>query len=275
MSPKKSGRSTDRKRSKRTKHGQTTRIKTNARDRAYRSESAPRSGQMIYLLPPSGQTIYPIEPRTPERVASIREEPMPTGVVHIIEGPTGLPHPATQMPEYILLPRAAYQVLLDRLEDLEDSACVRAGEARGGPSPDAWPAALVDRLLAGDHPARLWREQRGLTLAALAKRSGVPASYISEIERRKKPGSVKALHALATALQLSLDDLVLADPLDEAVEGSRRTWAAVEGPRARATGVPKRPRAGGRIRTPGRSAAGQIGKPARPKHRGRKCDLDK
>jgi transcriptional regulator with XRE-family HTH domain len=42
----------------------------------------------------------------------------------------------------------------------------------------------------------------------LEKKSGVKQSYISEIETRKKTGSVATLKALADALNLTVDDLI-------------------------------------------------------------------
>jgi len=38
--------------------------------------------------------------------------------------------------------------------------------------------------------------------------AGIPSSYLSAIERAVKPGSVKALKSLATALDVPLDDLM-------------------------------------------------------------------
>jgi DNA-binding XRE family transcriptional regulator len=107
----------------------------------------------------------------------------------------------------VTLPRAEYETLLARIEDLEDTREIQAAEARGL-TPDALPDALVARLLGGEHPVRIWREHRGLTLTALAERADVPQGYLSEIENGKKPGSVKTLKALATALNVDLDDLV-------------------------------------------------------------------
>ena len=114
----------------------------------------------------------------------------------------------TKAKTYVLVPRTDYQALIERLEDLEDAELVREAEARGGPSRSALPAALVKRLLAGEHPVRIWREHRGLTLAALSEKAGVPDGYISEIETGKKPGSARALKALAQALEVDLDELV-------------------------------------------------------------------
>jgi transcriptional regulator with XRE-family HTH domain len=65
--------------------------------------------------------------------------------------------------------------------------------------------------LTSEHPVRIWREHRGLTGSALAVKAGVPTSYLCEIEGRRKPDSVSAYRRLATALGVTLDDLVPAD----------------------------------------------------------------
>ena len=70
------------------------------------------------------------------------------------------------------------------------------------------PAAIVDRLAAGEAPVRVWREYRDLSLRALAEKAGMSAAMLSEIENGKKEGSVRTLAALARTLGLDLDDLV-------------------------------------------------------------------
>ena len=67
---------------------------------------------------------------------------------------------------------------------------------------------LVRRIVEGEHPVRAWRTHRGMTARSLAVAAGIPSSYLSAIERGVKPGSVKALKGLATALDVPLDDLV-------------------------------------------------------------------
>ena len=63
-------------------------------------------------------------------------------------------------------------------------------------------------MWAGEHPVRIWREHRGMTQVCLAEYAGIDRVYLSEIEGRKKPGSVAALRALAEALSVTTDDLV-------------------------------------------------------------------
>ncbi len=117
----------------------------------------------------------------------------------------------------VVLTRAEYDALLDRIEDAEDRAALaehRADvRARGTTAvvADALPVEAVERLLAGEHPVRIWREHRGLTARALAERAGLSAADLSEIETGTKRGSVDAVLAivkLARALDISVEDVV-------------------------------------------------------------------
>ena len=47
-----------------------------------------------------------------------------------------------------------------------------------------------------------------ITLRALAQKAGIAPAYLSEIETRKKPGSVKAMAALARALEIEIEALI-------------------------------------------------------------------
>ncbi len=70
------------------------------------------------------------------------------------------------------------------------------------------PAAVVDRLVAGDNPVKVWREHRGLTQAALAEQAALSQSYVAMIERGERVGGVDALRRIARILTVDLDDLV-------------------------------------------------------------------
>jgi transcriptional regulator with XRE-family HTH domain len=74
------------------------------------------------------------------------------------------------------------------------------------------PIELVDRIAGGEHPVRVWREYRKLALGELAKRADVAQSYLSEIEAGKKPGSARALAAIAKVLRVDVEDLLIAEP---------------------------------------------------------------
>jgi DNA-binding XRE family transcriptional regulator len=116
-------------------------------------------------------------------------------------------------PDTVTLTRVEYEALLDRLEDAEDENAIKRFEARV--AAEGWeaatrnclPAELVWRMLDGEHPLAIWRQRRKLSGAKLAVLAGVPQSYISEIETRKKPGSLGAMAKLARALGVTIDDL--------------------------------------------------------------------
>ena len=107
---------------------------------------------------------------------------------------------------------------MEAIEDAEDVVALRTAEARekeiGKESAraDHLSVELVMRLMAGEHPVRIWREQRGLSPQALADKAGVGRSYLVEIEGRKKPGSVAAYRRLANALGVAVDELLPPKP---------------------------------------------------------------
>jgi DNA-binding XRE family transcriptional regulator len=119
----------------------------------------------------------------------------------------------TEAPDMVTLPRAEYEALISRLEDAEDNAVIDRLEARieregfAAATADYMSGELVARLVAGEHPIRIWRAHRGMTREALAAAAGVSPSYLSEIETRRKPGSLDAMIKLAAALRVSLDDI--------------------------------------------------------------------
>jgi DNA-binding XRE family transcriptional regulator len=119
----------------------------------------------------------------------------------------------TQAEDTVTLPRVEYEALISRLEDAEDNAAIDRLEARiekegfAAATANYLPIELVERLSAGEHPIRVWRTHRGLTREALAASAGVSPSYLTEIETRRKPGSLAAMAKLAAALRVPLDDI--------------------------------------------------------------------
>lgn len=112
-------------------------------------------------------------------------------------------------PEYAVVPIDIYRRLLEMAEDVEDvRAYDKAMQELESGEDELLPSEMVERLMNGENPLRVWREYRGLTQETLAQAIGVGKSYISQIEAGKKPGSAKVLKALATALSLDVDDLL-------------------------------------------------------------------
>ena len=106
-------------------------------------------------------------------------------------------------------------------EDLAD--CIALEEARRRDE-ETVPHELVKRLMAGEHPMKVYREHRGLTQAALAERTGLSAMYLSQIETGRRGGSTKTLRKIARALNVDLDDLARWDEDDEAGSEAPPAW---------------------------------------------------
>ena len=92
------------------------------------------------------------------------------------------------------------------LEDmLEDAAATAAFHATR--DQETVPSEVVDRLVTGENPLKVWREHRGLSQRALADRAGLNFAYLSQIETGARKGPVRTMKKLAKALDLELDEL--------------------------------------------------------------------
>ncbi|WP_230198958.1 helix-turn-helix transcriptional regulator [Geotalea daltonii] len=116
------------------------------------------------------------------------------------------------MQEYAVIPYDEYRSLL---ADAEMPADVRAFDsatkALAAGEEEVIPSEVVDRLLDGENPIRVWREYRRLSAADLAKACGVTAAAISQIESGKRKSSVTLLHKIARTLKVDLEMLIVAD----------------------------------------------------------------
>jgi DNA-binding XRE family transcriptional regulator len=107
-----------------------------------------------------------------------------------------------------LLPEDEYRQLLDAVEDREDREAAVEAEHRRMSGEEYIPASVMDRLLAGDSPLKVWRQYRGLTQTEVASRIGMSKMTVSSMEGGSRPGSIKVWRALADVLKVSLDDIL-------------------------------------------------------------------
>lgn len=105
---------------------------------------------------------------------------------------------------FVLVPKKTYERMRAALEDRDD---VRAYDRAKSKEQEMVPAAITDRLLAGEDPIRVWREHRHLTQDRLAAEVVIAKPYLSQIETGKRAASVDVLRRLARALHLDLDDI--------------------------------------------------------------------
>ncbi|MEO5373711.1 MAG: helix-turn-helix transcriptional regulator [Alphaproteobacteria bacterium] len=124
-----------------------------------------------------------------------------------VMGPNNTPiRPIAETDQTVTLKRSDYLALLDRIEDAEDEAAILAADARGSKG-DALSVVVVDRLINGENPIRVWREHRGMTVASLAHAIGVSSTYLNELESGRKLATTRLLEALAKSLGVELEDL--------------------------------------------------------------------
>lgn len=120
-------------------------------------------------------------------------------------------------PEYAVIPYDEYRQLLEDARMLSDIMDIdMAKKAFESGDEELIPAEVVDRLLDGANPVRVWREYRGLAAADLAKACGVTAAAISQIESGKRRSSVTLLKKIARTLDVDLESLVVAEGDSEA-----------------------------------------------------------
>jgi DNA-binding Xre family transcriptional regulator len=104
----------------------------------------------------------------------------------------------------VVLPESEYQRLLGAASD---EALYDAAKARLAEDSERVPAEIVEALISGQNPIRVWRRHRGLTLEQLAGEAGLSPAYLSQLETGKRRGTVPVLNRLAETLGLELGDL--------------------------------------------------------------------
>jgi DNA-binding XRE family transcriptional regulator len=104
----------------------------------------------------------------------------------------------------VVLPESEYQRLLGAASD---EALYDAAKARLAEDSERVPAEIVEALISGQNPIRVWRRHRGLTLEQLAGEAELSPAYLSQLETGKRRGTVPVLNRLAQTLGLELGDL--------------------------------------------------------------------
>ena len=105
--------------------------------------------------------------------------------------------------ETVTLTRKEYDALVNRNDELEDK--LAALDADDG---SRVPHEVALAIIRGKSPVFAFRNHLGITLRELSERTGIAASYLSEIERGHKPGSASALARIAGALGTKIDALM-------------------------------------------------------------------
>ena len=113
-------------------------------------------------------------------------------------------------PEWAVLPYEEYQRLVaeaEMLQDIRDYDKVKL--ALANEEEELIPGEVTYALLDGENPIRVWREYRGLTQQQVSKEAGISKPYLSQLESGQRRGTADVLAAVAKALNVLLDDVVI------------------------------------------------------------------
>jgi len=111
-------------------------------------------------------------------------------------------------PEWAILPYEEYLQLIEQaelLEDIRDFDEISAAIERG--DEELIPAEVVNAIVDGRNPIKVWRGYRGLTQQQLADIVRISKPYLSQIEAGKRTGTTDVLSAIAKALDVSMEQV--------------------------------------------------------------------
>ena len=108
----------------------------------------------------------------------------------------------------VVIPESEWLAIQELLEDREDLAAIDEFQRKLAAGEEEFiPSEMVDRLLSGENLIRVWREYRGLDVSALAEKADISPGYLAEVEAGNGVLSESQLARVATALDLTVDDL--------------------------------------------------------------------
>jgi DNA-binding XRE family transcriptional regulator len=107
-----------------------------------------------------------------------------------------------------ILPELEFRHLAELAEENADIEAAIRAKKREGEGEEYVPAAVVEQLVAGEAPLKIWRKYRGLTQQELGEKLGLSKMMISALERGTRDTSTRNWRRLAEALSVDLDDLV-------------------------------------------------------------------
>jgi len=105
--------------------------------------------------------------------------------------------------EYAIVPIEVFERLMAAAEDMDDIALYEAAKAADDGT--RIPAEVLYATLDGVQPIKAWRKYRGLTQQKLADGAGISKAFLSQIESRKRVGSIAVLSAVARVLEVPVD----------------------------------------------------------------------
>ncbi|KIO48486.1 helix-turn-helix domain-containing protein [Nitrosospira sp. NpAV] len=105
--------------------------------------------------------------------------------------------------EYAIVPIEIFERLVKASADIGGIALYDKAKAVDDGS--RIPGEVTHTILEGTHPIKAWRTYRKLTQQALAEKAGISKPFLSQIEGRKRVGTIAVLTALSRALDVPVN----------------------------------------------------------------------
>lgn len=105
-------------------------------------------------------------------------------------------------PAFAVVPIDEWHSLVSHLEDMQD-----INDAKNALGMESFPEVVIEQLLAGVHPQKVWRDYRGMTLQSLAEYCNVTQQTLLRIENNEIQPSIEVIAKLASVLNCDIDDL--------------------------------------------------------------------
>lgn len=112
-------------------------------------------------------------------------------------------------PAFAVLPYDEYAALRELADDAADAAALtRFAKRHASGEETTVPVQVIDRIMAGANPLRVWREHRGLTAGQLAAAVAITPAHVSKLESGKGEPSVALLRRLSKTLGVDIELLL-------------------------------------------------------------------
>jgi DNA-binding XRE family transcriptional regulator len=112
-------------------------------------------------------------------------------------------------PEWAVIPYQEYRKLQEAFEDAEDIQAIKDNlKAIQNGEEITVPGEVTFAILDGIHPVRAWRKYKKIKMNELARKVGISAGYLSQIENNKRNPTVETLKAIAQILEVDVEMLI-------------------------------------------------------------------
>jgi DNA-binding Xre family transcriptional regulator len=112
-------------------------------------------------------------------------------------------------PEWAVIPFKEHEKIQAALQDAEDIKDIEENlkalqEGKEKPIPSEITFAVLD----GTSPILAWREHKKIKMNELAKKVGISAAYLSQIEKGKRNPTIDTLKTIAKELDIEVEILI-------------------------------------------------------------------